>query len=195
MVVELPLRKGCNLALMLPSSSGADMIMVPATDADIGEVVVSCSIPAYRGEGARDDQRGGVLPAPGQSGHACRGSCGGNTLPLMRDHEGAQLAGCVLLEPAGDTATWHLGMLTVDPRRQAKDWAVRCCPKRRTMSASRVRARKNDRHRALGQILYRMVRRRRPSSHLQASLSLWRRAGRRARPRDDLHFVVLEKLL
>lgn len=125
--------------MMLPLSSGADMIMVPATDADIGDIVALVNS-AYRGEGAGWTNEVGLLAGPrtDPATLAVALAAGNSTLLLMRDHEGAQLAGCVLLEPAGDTATWHLGMLTVDPRRP-KGLAVRCCPKRRTTSASRVR--------------------------------------------------------
>ena len=44
--------------MMLPLSSGADMITVPATDADIGDIVALVNS-AYRGE-CRLDQRGRV---------------------------------------------------------------------------------------------------------------------------------------
>ena len=51
--------------MMLPLSSGADMIMVPATDADIGDVVALVNS-AYRGEGAGWTNEVGLLAGPGQ---------------------------------------------------------------------------------------------------------------------------------
>jgi hypothetical protein len=116
------------------------MMIAPATDADIGDIVALVNS-AYRGESAGWTNEVGLLAGPRTDPATLAGAlaAGNNTMLLMRDHEGAQLAGCVLLEPAGDTATWHLGMLTIDPRRQAEGLGVRFCRKRRTTSASRVR--------------------------------------------------------
>jgi ribosomal protein S18 acetylase RimI-like enzyme len=181
--------------MMLPLSSGADMITVPATDADIGDIVALVNS-AYRGE-CRLDQRGRVAcRTEDRSGHACSGSRGGKQHPaVMRDHEGAQLAGCVLLEPAGDTATWHLGMLTVDPRRQAEGLG-------RTLLSKA-----EDYVREQGAACVQMT-----VIALRHGLIAWyerrgyRRTGK-SEPfpygdervgvplRDDLHFVVLEKFL
>jgi len=107
--------------MMLPVPSGADMIMVAATDADVGDVVALVNS-AYRGEGAGWTNEVGLLAGPRTDAATLAEAVAAenSTLLLMRDPEGARLAGCVLLEPAGDTATWYLGMLTVDPRRQAE---------------------------------------------------------------------------
>lgn len=42
----------------------------------------------------------------------------GARLMLYRDGSGAELLGCVWLEPTGDAAVWYLGMLTVRPDLQ-----------------------------------------------------------------------------
>jgi len=174
--------------MMLPSSSGADMIMVPATDADIGEVVLLVNS-AYRGEGAGWTNEVGMLAGPRTDpATLAEALAAGNTLLLMRDHEGAQLAGCVLLEPAGDTAT-------VDPRRQAEGLG-------RTLLSKA-----EDYVREQGAACVQMT-----VIALRHSLIAWyeRRGYRRTGKselfpygdervgvplRDDLHFVVLEKLL
>jgi hypothetical protein len=49
--------------MMLPLSSGADMIMAPATDADIGDVVALVNS-AYRGVGAGWTNEVGLLAGP-----------------------------------------------------------------------------------------------------------------------------------
>ena len=182
--------------MMLPLSSGADMIMVPATDADIGDIVALVNS-AYRGEGAGWTNEVGLLAGPrtDPATLAVGLGAGNSTLLLMRDHEGAQLAGCVLLEPAGDTATWHLGMLTVDPRRQAEGLG-------RTLLSKA-----EDYVREQGAACVQMT-----VIALRHGLIAWyerrgyRRTGK-SEPfpygdervgvplRDDLHFVVLEKFL
>jgi ribosomal protein S18 acetylase RimI-like enzyme len=182
--------------MMLPLSSGADMIMVPATDADIGDIVALVNS-AYRGEGAGWTNEVGLLAGPRTDPATLAEAlaAGNSTLLLMRDHEGAHLAGCVLLEPAGDTATWHLGMLTVDPRRQAEGLG-------RTLLSKA-----EDYVREQGAACVQMT-----VIALRHGLIAWyerrgyRRTGK-SEPfpygdervgvplRDDLHFVVLEKFL
>ena len=155
------------------------MITVPATDADIGDIVALVNS-AYRGEGAGWTNEVGLLAGPrtDPATLAVGLGAGNSTLLLMRDHEGAQLAGCVLLEPAGDTATWHLGMLTVDPRRQAEGLGRTLLSKAedyvREQGAACVQI---DRHRAPAGS-HRMVRKARLSPHRQnASLFLMATSG------------------
>ena len=114
---------------------------------------------------------------------------------LLRAPDSAQLAGCVSLEPTGEAATWHLAMLTVDPRRQAEGLG------------RALLAKAEDYLRAQGASRVRMT-----VISLRSSLIAWyeRRGYRRtgeSEPfpygdervgvplRDDLHFVVLDKAL
>jgi ribosomal protein S18 acetylase RimI-like enzyme len=179
-------------------STGSEMIIVPATQADVGDIV-SLVNSAYRGDGV---QAGWTNEIGLLAGHrtdpatlAEALATGKGTILLMRDQEGAQLAGCVSLEPTDEATTWYLAMLTVDPRRQAEGLGRALLSKAegyvRTQGAARVRM----------TVIW-----------LRDSLIAWyerrgyRRTGR-SEPfpygdervgvplRDDLHFVVLEKAL
>ncbi len=179
-------------------STGTEMILVPATQADIGDIV-SLVNSAYRGEGV---QAGWTNEIGLLAGHRTDPAMvaevlatGTGTILLMRDQDGAQLAGCVLLEPCDEAATWHLAMLTVDPCRQAGGLGRALLSKAedyvRSQGAARVRM----------TVIW-----------LRDSLIAWyerrgyRRTGR-IEPfpygdervgvplRNDLHFVVLEKAL
>ena len=110
-----------------------EMIVVPASHADVGDIV-SLVNSAYRSEGAGWTNEVGLLAGPRTDPATLAAVLAAEkgTMLVMRDKDGAQLAGCVALKPTGEAATWHR---VVRP----KDWAVRCCPRRRTMSASRVR--------------------------------------------------------
>ena len=101
--------------------SGADAIrVVPASPDDVAEIVALVNS-AYRGESARDGWTNeSELLSGARTDSAMLSEAyvtGPATILLLRDAAG--LAGCVLLEPAEETTTWYLGMLTVDPRRQA----------------------------------------------------------------------------
>jgi ribosomal protein S18 acetylase RimI-like enzyme len=117
------------------------------------------------------------------------------TILLLRDAPGAAPAGCVSIEPAAKERTWYLGMLTVDPRRQAHGLG------RVLLQAGEDAARER------GAQAMRMT-----VVQLRDSLIAWyerrgyRRTGETApfpyaderfgRPlRPDLHFVVLERNL
>jgi ribosomal protein S18 acetylase RimI-like enzyme len=102
-------------------STGAQMIVVPATQVDVGDIVALVNA-AYRGEGAGWTNEVGLLAGPRTDSATLAEAlvAGKGTMLLLREQAGAQLAGCVLLDPTGEVATWHLAMLTVDPRRQAE---------------------------------------------------------------------------
>ena len=103
----------------LSRASGADaMRVVLARPDDVAEIVALVNS-AYRGESAgwtnESELLSGARTASAMLSEAY--VTGPATILLLRDAAG--LAGCVLLEPAEETTTWYLGMLTVDPRRQA----------------------------------------------------------------------------
>jgi ribosomal protein S18 acetylase RimI-like enzyme len=171
-----------------------EMIVVPASHADVGDIV-SLVNSAYRGEGAGWTNEVGLLAGPrtDPATLAATLAAGKGTMLLLRAPDGAQLAGCVSLEPTGETATWHLAMLTVDPRRQAEGLG------------RALLAKAEDYLRAQGASRVRMT-----VISLRSSLIAWyeRRGYRRtgeSEPfpygdervgvplRDDLHFVVLDK--
>src|SRR5258707_14897029 len=106
--------------MMLPSSGVSDMIMVPATDADIGDIVALVNS-AYRDEGAGWTNEVGLLAGPRTDPATLAEAlaAGSSTLLVIRGHQGAPLAGGGLPQPGDDTPTGHLGMVAVDPRRQA----------------------------------------------------------------------------
>ena len=114
---------------------------------------------------------------------------------MMRDHEGAQLAGCVLLEPTGDAATWHLGMLTVDPRRQAEGLGRMLLSKAEDYVRARGAARVEMTVIALRHGLIAWYERRgyRRTGKCEPFPYGDERVG--VPLRDDLHFVALEKVL
>ena len=181
--------------MMPPLSSGVDMIMVPATDADIGDIVALVNS-AYRGEGAGWTNEVGLLAGPRTDPTTLAGAlAAGITLLLMRDHEGAPLAGCVLLEPTGDTATWHLGMLTVDPRRQAEGLGRMLLSKAEDYVRARGAARVEMTVIALRYGLIAWYERRgyRRTDKSEPFPYGDERVG--VPLRDDLHFVALEKVL
>ena len=173
-----------------------EMIVVPACHADVGDIV-SLVNSAYRGEGAGWTNEVGLLAGPRTDPATLAEVLAAEkgTMLLMRDKDGAQLAGCVSLEPTGEAATWHLAMLTVDPRRQAEGLG------RALLSKAEDYVRKQGGARVQMTVI-----------SLRHSLIAWyeRRGYRRtgaSEPfpygddrvgvplRDDLHFVVLEKAL
>jgi GNAT superfamily N-acetyltransferase len=172
------------------------MIIVPAIHADVGEIVALVNS-AYRGEGAGWTNEIGLLAGPRTDPAMLAEALatGNGTMLLLRDQDGAQLVGCVLLEPTVGAETWNLAMLTVDPRRQAGGLG------RALLSKA------EDYVRAQGALRVRMT-----VISQRLSLIAWyerrgyRRSGKSvAFPygdervgvplRDDLHFVVLEKAL
>jgi ribosomal protein S18 acetylase RimI-like enzyme len=165
-------------------STGTEMIIAPATQADIGDIV-SLVNSAYRGERVQAGWTNeiGLLAGhrtdPGMVAEVL--ATGSGTILLMRDQD--------------EAATWHLAMLTVDPRRQAGGLGRALLSKAedyvRLQGAARVRM----------TVIW-----------LRDSLIAWyeRRGYRRTgliEPfpygdervgvplRNDLHFVVLEKAL
>jgi ribosomal protein S18 acetylase RimI-like enzyme len=176
--------------------TGTEMIIVPATYVDVGEIVALVNS-AYRGNGTGWTNEVGLLAGPRTDPAMLAEAlaAGSGTMLLLRDQDGAQLAGCVLVEPTGEAATWHLAMLTVDPRRQAG-------------GLGRALLSKAEEYvQAQGAVRVHMT-----VISLRESLIAWyerrgyRRTGKsEAFPygdervgvplRDDLHFVVLEKAL
>lgn len=174
----------------------AEIIVVPASHADVGDIAALVNS-AYRGEGAGWTNEIGLLAGPrtDPATLAAALAAGKGTMLLLRAPDGAQLAGCVSLEPTKEAATWHLAMLTVDPRRQAEGLG------------RALLAKAEDYLRAQGASRVRMT-----VISLRSSLIAWyeRRGYRRtgeSEPfpygdervgvplRDDLHFVVLDKAL
>ena len=77
-----------------------EMIVVPASHADVGDIV-SLVNSAYRGEGAGWTNEIGLLAGPrtDPATLAAALAAGKGTMLLLRAPDGAQLAGCVSLEP------------------------------------------------------------------------------------------------
>ena len=110
-------------------------------------------------------------------------------LQLLRDASGGPLLGCVWLEPLGD-GVWYLGLLTVRPDMQDRQLG------RSILSEA------EDAMRQSGGTVVRMT-----VVHLRDSLIAWYQRRGYAHtgetepfpygdpPRDDLHFVVLQKAL
>ena len=98
------------------------MIFVPATNADIPELVTFVNN-AYRGKTAEAGWASEASVLGGQRIDATTLADtlanGKTTILLMRDHDHAPFAGCVSLEPTGEPAVWYLSMLAIDPQRQA----------------------------------------------------------------------------
>jgi GNAT superfamily N-acetyltransferase len=169
------------------------MMLIRASEADMPEAVRLINV-SYRGETARQgwthesDYIGGEritldsLRADLATDPMAR-------LYLLRDAPGSPLLGCVWLEPKADQV-WYLGLLTVRPDAQARQLG------RRILSEAEALAR------AGGAARIRMT-----VVHLRDTLIAWyQRRGYDLTgdilpflygdpPRDDLHFVVLEKRL
>lgn len=99
-----------------------EMIFVPATNADIDELVAFVNN-AYRGKSAEAGWASEAKMIGGQridsamlAGTLAKGK---TTVLLMRDDNQAPLAGCVSLEPVDEPGVWYLSMLAIDPQRQA----------------------------------------------------------------------------
>jgi predicted N-acetyltransferase YhbS len=168
------------------------MNLAPATDTDLPQIVELMNR-AYRGSVGWASE-GGYL-----TGHRIRlddlaADVAAKPDMLLVWREDGRLLGCVSLEPAGDGA-WFLGMLTVEPDIQDQQLG------RRLLAAAEERAR------GAGALRIRMT-----VIWLRDALIAW--YGRRGyqptgetKPfpygtdrwgvptRDDLYFVVLEKLL
>ena len=168
-------------------------MLTPAIDADLPEAVRLINA-SYREEIARQgwthesDYIGGeritleVLRADLTASPRAR-------LYLLRDEPAAPLLGCVWLEP-DDDQVWYLGLLTVRPDMQARQLG------RRMLIEGEAKAR------IQGASLMRMT-----VVHLRDTLIAWyQRRGYALTsytlpfpycdpPREDLHFVVLEKRL
>jgi ribosomal protein S18 acetylase RimI-like enzyme len=174
------------------------MIFTPASPADISKIV-SLVNGAYRGESAQAGwtHEGEVLAGQRiDSPMLAEMLASGNvTILLMRDHEHGPLAGCVSLQRTGEAATWYVGMLTIDPLRQAEGLG------RILLSRAEDHLRKQGVTRARMTVIW-----------LRESLIKWyeRRGYHRTGQiepfpygdrrfgvplRDDLHFVVMEKAL
>jgi ribosomal protein S18 acetylase RimI-like enzyme len=96
------------------------MHITPATPADAAEIATLVNA-SYRGETARAGwaNEAGLLDGQRTDPATLRRSLDGPaTILLLRDAPDGPLAGCVSVEPAEGT-TWYLGMLTIDPTRQA----------------------------------------------------------------------------
>ena len=98
------------------------MIFVSATPVDVGEVAAFVNN-AYRGPSA---EAGWASESKLMGGQRIDSAMlaetlanGKTTVLLMRDDEGAPLAGCVSVEPTDEPGVWYLSMLAVDPQRQA----------------------------------------------------------------------------
>ena len=98
------------------------MIFVSATYADVDEVVTFVNS-AYRGKSSEAGWASEAKVIGGQRiDSAVLAETLGNgktTVLLMRDDDGARLAGCVSVAPTDDPAVWYLSMLAIDPQRQA----------------------------------------------------------------------------
>ena len=152
---------------------------------------------AYRGDSAKAGwaNEAGLLEGQRTDEAALRAALAGPaTILLFREHPEAPLAGCVSVEPA-DGTVWYLGMLTIDPSRQADGLG------RRLLEAGEAYAQARGATRIRITVI-----------QLRATLIAWyERRGygltgatepfpyedqRFGIPlRDDLHFVVLEKAL
>jgi ribosomal protein S18 acetylase RimI-like enzyme len=92
-----------------------------ATDAEIEDVVALVNS-AYRGESSRAGWTTEADFLGGQRTDAATlraelAEVPGAVMLVMRDAPGGPLLACVRLEPEDD-GSWHLGMVTVDPRLQ-----------------------------------------------------------------------------
>jgi ribosomal protein S18 acetylase RimI-like enzyme len=99
------------------------MIFVPATQADIEELVTFVNN-AYRGQAA---EAGWASEAKMLAGQRIDSAMLGEmlskdklTILLMRDEEHGALAGCVSLELTPGSTVGYLSMLSIDPQRQAE---------------------------------------------------------------------------
>jgi ribosomal protein S18 acetylase RimI-like enzyme len=175
------------------------MIYVPAIPSDIDELVAFVN-GAYRGESAEAGwaSEGKLLSGqridPAMLAEIM--SVEGTIILLMRDHAATPLAGCVSIEPIdGESSTWYLSMLAIDPQRQAEGLG------RMLLAEAEARIKAHGASRVRITVIW-----------LRHSLVEWyerrgyQRTGR-TEPfpygnerfgiplRDDLHFVVFEKSL
>jgi GNAT superfamily N-acetyltransferase len=168
-------------------------MLKPATKSDLSEAVALINS-SYRGESSRqgwtheadyiDGERTTLATLEADLAASPRAQ-----LLLLRDTSGGPLLGCVWLEPHGD-GVWYLGLLTVRPDMQARKLG------RTILSEAEGLVREG------GGTAVRMT-----VVHLRTTLIAWYlRRGYALTgetepfpygdpPRDDLHFVVLEKRL
>ena len=97
-------------------------LLAPAQDHEIEEIAAFVNR-AYRGDSSRAGWASEADMLGGQRTDAATMreelSAPGATLLTFRDATAGPLLGCVWLEPLEDGA-WYLGMLTIDPQRQAR---------------------------------------------------------------------------
>ncbi|MCC7267953.1 MAG: GNAT family N-acetyltransferase [Caulobacteraceae bacterium] len=173
------------------------MLLAPAQDHEI-EAIAAFVNRAYRGDASRAGWASEADMLGGQRTDAAALredlAAPGAVLLTFRDDAAGPLLGCVWLQPLEDGA-WYLGMLTIDPRLQARQLG------RALLAAAEAWAAE----RGAGCIRMTVI-------WLRESLIAWyRRRGyaltgatepfpygdeRFGIPnRDDLHFVVMEKAL
>ncbi len=171
------------------------MIIAPALPTDVDGLVALVNS-AYRGEAAQAGwtHEAGLMAGQRTDAASLRTAmAGGATILAATEAEGRPV-GCVLVEPSDDR-NWYLGMLTVDPARQAAGLG------RALLRAGEGWARERGATRITMTVI-----------HLRTSLiAYYGRQGYRltgdVQPfpygderfglplRDDLHFVVLSKTL
>ncbi|MDB5686044.1 MAG: family N-acetyltransferase [Rhizorhabdus sp.] len=174
------------------------MPLFPTTDADLPAIVALVNS-AYRGDSAR---QGWAHEADYLSGQrtdeaSLRASLAAQAearLLVWRDEPDGNALGCVFLEPA-EGSTWYLGMLTVRPDLQARrlgrdllqageDFAAAQGADRIRMTVVNVRGTLIAWYQRRG---YALTGERRPFPYDDARFGLPQR--------DDLSFVVLEKMI
>lgn len=168
-------------------------MLTTATDADLPEAAALINA-SYRGESSRQGwtNEADYIDGERTSVEALRTDLRENPgarLYLLRDGPAQPLLGCVWLEPHGD-GVWYLGLLTVRPDMQARQLG-------RAIIAEAEAVVKRSRGRAVRLTVV----------QLRGALIAWyQRRGYVLTgetlpfpygdpPRDDLHFVVLEKRL